>query len=174
MPHWLDRFGANEPGGRWVLLSFVMVLVASAVVSVSKLVPLTKTVKGKQVVIGHVTIWHSGLAAGLVYLLPPIIVVGLAIVLARPPERRRTWNWSLIAIVVLGVTNSGIVIYAVTIGCLAWGCWLARKAALAEVGGDPRALRAQSLERRRARVGASKRRGRGGVIDTTAYDEDDD
>jgi hypothetical protein len=149
LPAWLDRFGGNEPGGRWVIMSFLTILLASAVLSLVKIVPEQIKKNGKFVATGRkVTIWHFGTMQGLVYLLPPILVVGLSIVLARPGNRRRNWNMALLLLVFVAFMLGAIPIFIVSIACLAWGCWLARKAALAEVGGDPAALRMLERERR--------------------------
>lgn len=151
LPPWLDRFGGNEPGGRWVITSFLTILLASGVLSFAKIVPEQIKKNGKFVSTGKkFSIWHFGAMQGLVYLLPPILVVGLSIVLARPGNRRRNWNMALLLLVVVAWMLQAIPIFLVSIACLAWGCWLARKAALAEVGGDPAALRALERERRMA------------------------
>lgn len=149
LPAWLDRFGGNEPGGRWVIMSFLTILLASVVLSLVKIVPEQIRKNGKFVATGRkVTIWHFGTMQGLVYLLPPILVVGLSIVLARPGNRRRNWNMALLLLVFVAFMLGAIPIFIVSIASLAWGCWLARKAALAEVGGDPVALRTLERERR--------------------------
>ena len=149
LPPWLDRFGGNEPGGRWVITSFLTILLASVVLSFAKIVPEQIKKNGKFVSTGKkFSIWHFGAMQGLVYLLPPILVVGLSIVLARPGNRRRNWNMALLLLVVVAFMLGAIPIFIVSIACLAWGCWQARKAALDEVGGDPAALRALERERR--------------------------
>ena len=149
LPPWLDRFGGNEPGGRWVITSFLTILLASVVLSFAKIVPEQIKKNGKFVSTGKkFSIWHFGALQGLVYLLPPILVVGLSIVLARPGNRRRNWNMALLLLVVVAFMLGAIPIFIVSIACLAWGCWQARKAALDEVGGDPVALRALERERR--------------------------
>lgn len=151
LPPWLDRFGGNEPGGRWVITSFLTILLASVVLSFAKIVPEQIKKNGKFVATGKkFSIWHFGAMQGLVYLLPPILVVGLSIVLARPGNRRRNWNMALLLLVLVAFMLGAIPIFIVSIGCLAWGCWMARKAALAEVGGDPVALRELERERRLA------------------------
>ena len=154
-----------------MLLSFVFVLLGSVALSFVKIVPeQIKTANGKFKTTGvKYTIWHFGFAQGIVYLLPPILAVLLAIVLARSPERRRTWNWGLFALFLLAVMGGGKTIYAAAIASLGWGCWIARKAALDAVGGDARLLRQQSLERRRRRP----TKGRKGAIDTKAKDVTD-
>lgn len=151
LPPWLDRFGGNEPGGRWVMISFLSILLASVVLSFAKIVPEYVEKKGKMVMTGQkFTIWHFGAVRGLVYLLPPILVVGLSILVARPGYRRRSWNMALLLLVVVATMLQAIPIFIISIACLGWGCWQARKAALATVGGDPGALRNLERERRLA------------------------
>lgn len=145
----MERIYGREPGGRWVLMSFLMVLVASVVVATTPVVPeQVKGADGKLQATGKVlSIWHFGLMRGLVYLVPPIMAVGVSILVARPPERRRSWNRGLFALILVTLLGGGIYIYAVAIACMAWGCWQARKAALDAVGGDVAALRAQMRTR---------------------------
>lgn len=220
MPAWLDRFGGNEPGGRWVMMSFAMVLMASVVINFVHIVPppagsvtlrdgsdsvqiadasviakdgavqivaggddrIDVPVDGKvthgglkvdekgevgdgksalEVKVGDgdvaiskntemFTIWHFGFGPGLYFLLPPIVILGLFILTARPWDRRRSWNIALGCLVFITFITQSISIYIVPIGALAWGCWQARKDALAEVDGDPRVLREVERERRLA------------------------
>lgn len=96
------------------------------------------------------TIWHFGFGPGLYFLLPPIVILGLFILTARPWDRRRSWNIALGCLVFITFITQSISIYIVPIGALAWGCWQARKDALAEVDGDPRVLREVERERRLA------------------------
>lgn len=150
LPAFLDRFGGNEPGGRWVMLSFVTILVASVVVNFVDIVPeIVTDASGEQVQTGnYLSIWHYGIGPGLVFLLPPILVMAIFIFTARPWDRRRSWNYALALLAFSTFITQSISIYIIPIGLLAWGCWQARKAALAEVGGDPRVLREVERERR--------------------------
>lgn len=149
MPAWLDRFGGNEPGGRWVMMSFAMVLMASVIINFVHIVPEIVEIDGKKEQTGqYFTIWHYGIGPGLYFLLPPIIILGLFILTARPWDRRRSWNMALGCLVFITFITQSISIFIVPIGALAWGCWQARKAALEEVGGDPRVLREVERERR--------------------------
>ncbi len=142
------------------MLSFLTVLLASIVLNFIHIVPeMAKNAKGKQVATGrHFTIWHYGIGPGLYFLLPPIVILGLFIVTARPANRRRSWNWALLSLAFLTFVTNSIAVYIIPIGCLAWGCWQARKAALAEVGGDPRVLREVERERRVAEREALRER----------------
>lgn len=235
MPAWLDRFGGNEPGGRWIMMSFAMVLMATVIINFVHIVPpppgsvtlsdgsdsvsfsdarvvqegdtvrivtgddagIDVPVQGKMthpdleigddgeigddktaievtvntngnVVVAENTqmykIWHYGLGPGLYFLLPPVVILGLFILTARPWDRRRSWNIALGCLVFVTFITNSISIYIVPIGALAWGCWQARKAALAEVDGDPRVLREVERERRMAgrealRAARGRRRG---------------
>lgn len=150
LPGFLDRFGGNEPGGRWVMISFATLLIASIVLNFVHIVPeVVKNAKGKKVQTGtHFTIWHYGVGPGLYFLVPPILIMGLFIITARPWDRRRSWNIALACLVFITFITQSISIYVIPIAALAWGCWQARKAALDEVGGDPRVLREVERERR--------------------------
>lgn len=151
LPPFLDRFGGNEPGGRWVMLSFATVLIASIVVNFVHIVPEIVETGGKKVQTGkYFTIWHYGIGPGLYFLLPPIVILGLFIFTARPWDRRRSWNFALALLVFITFVSQSISIFMVPIALLGWGCWQARKAALEEVGGDPRVLREVERERRAA------------------------
>lgn len=150
LPGFLDRFGGNEPGGRWVMVSFATLLIASIVLNFVHIVPeVVENAKGKKVQTGtHFTIWHYGVGPGLYFLVPPILIMGLFIITARPWDRRRSWNIALACLVFITFITQSISIYVIPIAALAWGCWQARKAALDEVGGDPRVLREVERERR--------------------------
>jgi hypothetical protein len=150
LPPFFDRFGGNEPGGRWVMVSFATVLLASIVLNFVHVVPeVVENAKGHREQTGRTfTIWHFGVGPALYYLLPPIVILGLFILTARPWDRRRSWNFAL-ALLTLSTFLTGLIsIYVIPIACLAWGCWQARKAALEDVGGDPRVLREVERERR--------------------------
>ncbi|MBS1848895.1 MAG: hypothetical protein JST73_11515 [Actinobacteria bacterium] len=148
-----------------MLISFATVLLASAVLNFVRVIPETKTgPKGKPVATGHlVSIWHFGVGPGLYILLPPILILGLFILSARPWDRRRSWNFALMLLVFTTYLSRTISIYVIPIACLAWGCWQARKAALDEVGGDPRVLREVERERRVAGKQAARDRSRRGT-----------
>ncbi len=150
MPQWLNRFGGNDPGGKWVMYSFVALLLASVVVNFVHILPeVAVNAKGKQVRTGRMfTIWHYGVGPGLYLLLPPILLLGLFILTSRPSNRRRSWNIALMCLVFITYVSGSIVIYFLPILLLGVGCWFARKAALDEVGGDPRVLREVEKERR--------------------------
>lgn len=108
------------------------------------------------------TIWHYGVGPGLYVLAPPILILGLFILTARPSNRRRSWTIALLCLVFITYLTGSISIYIIPIALLGWGCWQARKAALAEVGGDPRVLREVERERRLAeREALRNRRKRG-------------
>ncbi len=140
------------------MLSFLTILLASIVLNFVHIVPEVNS-KGKAVKDGaKYTIWHSGLGPGLYFLLPPIVIVGLFILTARPSNRRRSWNMALLCLVFITFITGSISIYIVPVACLAWGCWQARKAALEEVGGDPRVLREVERERRVAEREAARAR----------------
>ncbi|HET8929567.1 MAG TPA: hypothetical protein VFN21_02810 [Acidimicrobiales bacterium] len=168
LPPFFDRFGGNEPGGRWVMISFGAVLLATIVLNFVHIVPeVVENAKGDRVQTGRTfTIWHFGFGPAMYYLLPPIVILGLFILTARPWDRRRSWNFAL-ALLTLSTFLTGLIsIYMIPIACLAWGCWQARKAALQDVGGDPRVLREVERERRiagkeelRARRGAGRTSG---------------
>lgn len=150
LPPFFDRFGGNEPGGRWVMIAFGAVLLATIVLNFVHIVPeVVENAKGDQVQTGRTfTIWHFGFGPAMYYLLPPIVILGLFIITARPWDRRRSWNFAL-ALLTLSTFLTGLIsIYMIPIACLAWGCWQARKAALEDVGGDPRVLREVERERR--------------------------
>lgn len=133
------------------MLSFLTVLLASIVLNFVHIVPEIVETAGKKVQTGRsFTIWHYGLGPGLYFLLPPIVILGLFILTARPWDRRRSWNFALAILVFITFVSQSISIYLIPIACLAWGCWQARKAALEEVGGDPRVLREVERERRAA------------------------
>lgn len=160
LPSFFDRFGGNEPGGRWVLLSFATVVLASIVLNFVHIIPeVVENAKGKKVQTGeYFTIWHFGLGPGLLFLLPPLVILGLFIVTAKPWDRRRSWNFALALMALSTFMTQSISIYIIPIGCLAWGCWQARKAALADVGGDPQVLREVERERRIAARDARRAR----------------
>ncbi len=162
LPPFFDRFGGNEPGGRWVLLSFATVVLASIVLNFVHIIPeVVENAKGKKVQTGeYFTIWHFGLGPGLMFLLPPILILGLFIITAKPWDRRRSWNFALALMALSTFLTQSISIYIIPIACLAWGCWKARKAALEEVGGDPQVLREVERERRVAGKEAMRARRR--------------
>lgn len=143
-----------------MLLSFVFVLIATVVVSVAKVIPERIVKNGKSVTTSNnLSVWQFGWKQGLAYVLPPVVVVILTILLARKPDRRRTWNFGLMALVMLVVLSGAVYLYIFAIGSLAWGCWQARKAALDEVGGDPKLLRERNRELRlQARNSAGRRK----------------
>jgi len=162
LPPFFDRFGGNEPGGRWVLLSFATVVLASIVLNFVHIIPeVVENAKGKKIQTGkYFTIWHFGLGPGLMFLAPPILILGLFIITARPWDRRRSWNFALALLTLSTFLTQSISIYIIPIGCLAWGCWKARKAALEDVGGDPQVLREVERERRIAGKEAMRARRR--------------
>lgn len=131
------------------MMSFAMVVMASIIINFVHIVPEIVEIDGKKEQTGeYFTIWHYGIGPGLYFLLPPVVVLGLFILTARPWDRRRSWNFALGCLVFITFITQSISIFIVPIGALAWGCWQARKAALEEVGGDPRVLREVERERR--------------------------
>lgn len=118
-----------------MLLSFASVLLASVWLCFVHIVPdpaanpKDKTAASK----GVYTIWHLGFLKGLVYLLPPIIVVGLSIVLGARSDRRRHWNTASVLLILMTYLLGSLQLFLVSILCLGWGCWQARKAAARRV-----------------------------------------
>ncbi len=47
LPPWLDRFGGNEPGGKWIVFSFIAAVVASLTMVFAKVVTDVDTKTGK-------------------------------------------------------------------------------------------------------------------------------
>ncbi len=123
-----------------ILLAFLMSVLASVLACVMKVVAYTETVNGKQVT-HAVTALHFGVGRGLSIVAPAPVAVGLSILIARPENRRRTWYFGAAALFLVTFTTGFL--YLPAFGVMVWGCMQARKAALAEVGGDPKALRAR-------------------------------
>lgn len=161
-----------------ILFAFVLTLIASIAACFMNVVAFTETnvATGKQEVTKSVTALHWGIGRGLAIVGPAPVAVGLAILLARPPNRRRTWYFGAAALFLVTMTSGFL--YLAAFGVMAWGCWQARGAALAEVGGDSKALRQRDREalRRQGR----RRRGEDedviepDLVDDEPVDDDDD
>lgn len=153
-----------------VIFAFVLTLLASIsacfmdVVAFTEINPET----GKQEVTKSVTALHWGIGRGLAIVGPAPVAVGLAILLARPPNRRRTWYFGAAALFLVTMTSGFL--YLAALGVMIWGCWQARKAALDEVGGDPKALRER--DREALRQGRRRKDADDGVIEANVVDDE--
>jgi hypothetical protein len=161
LPPWLDRFGGNEPGGRWIVFSFIAAVVASLTMSFAKVMTDVNSKTGKALQVRDpvthklhnappVTAFQHGAAQGLATVLPVPLVIGFTLLLSRPPNHRRTWYFGLAALFLLIVLAGGSPLYLPAIGIYGFGCWQARKAALLEAGGDPKVLKEQDRAARSA------------------------
>jgi len=154
LPPWLDRFGGNEPGGKWIVFSFIASVVASLTMVFAKVVTDVDTKTGKVLQIRDphthklhnappVTAFQHGLARGFATVLPIPLVIGFTLLLSKPPAHRRTWYFGLVAIFLLVFLAGGSQLYLPAVACFGVGCWQARKAALLEAGGDPKVMKEQ-------------------------------
>ena len=161
LPPWLDRFGGNEPGGKWIVFSFIASVVASLTMVFARVVTDVNTKTGKVLQIRDphthklhnappVTAFQHGLARGFAMVLPIPLVIGFTLLLSKPPAHRRTWYFGLVAIFLLVFLAGGSQLYLPAVACFGVGCWQARKAALLEAGGDPKVMKEQERALRSA------------------------